>query len=100
MRITRLSLRVAAFSITLAIAGSALADDPCNDVPNAPQQTVSVERSGGRVVHVLPPQRVCGERQTPQAFALSGRSPLNYTQVEAGEHFVQPIVAAVRRAPF
>src|SRR4051812_36209548 len=100
MSINRLSISLAAFSITLALAGSAFADDPaCQD--SATPGTVTVEHTAnGRVRYHLPTTTLCGERQAPQAFVLSGRSPLHYTQVEAGEHFVEPIVAAVRRAPF
>ena len=98
MTISRLSVSLAAFSITLALSGSALADGACEETPNA--HAATIERVGGRVVHVLPCEVLHGERQAPQAFALSGRSPLNYTQAQPGEHFVQPIVAAVRRAPF
>ncbi|MFO0645411.1 MAG: hypothetical protein U0326_04170 [Polyangiales bacterium] len=56
--------------------------------------------NGHRVYVLVNNDPIYGEVQRPYAFAVSGRSALGYTALEATRSFVPDVNAAVRRDPF
>ncbi len=72
--------------------------DDCADANDGEAPVVQVVN--GRRMYVFRTRRICGERQTPYSFAVSGRRPLDYTAVPLRHDDTWRVVEAVRRAPF
>jgi hypothetical protein len=85
---------------SIAFTGAAFADDDSTRCVESGAMVPVLQIVNGHRVYVMPHTRICGQRQQPYAFSLTGRTTPDFTRPDEAPPTTNEIVAAVRRAPF